>query len=35
MASIAQRYGKKKFAPSFFRQTKRDTHSSAAQHLKN
>jgi len=35
MASIAQRYGKKKLAPSFFRQTKRDAHSGAAQHRKN
>jgi hypothetical protein len=35
MASIAQRYGKKKIALSFFHQMKRDTHSGAAQHPKN
>jgi hypothetical protein len=35
MASTAQRCGRKKFARSFFRPTKRDTHSGAAQHLKN
>src|ERR1700674_1273908 len=35
MASTAQRSGRKKFARSFFRQPKRDTHSGAAQHLKN
>jgi hypothetical protein len=33
MASTAQRYGKKKFAPSLFRQTKRDTHSGAVQRI--
>jgi hypothetical protein len=41
-ANLTRRHGvdcttirQEKFAPSFFRQTKRDTHSSAAQHLKN